>query len=249
MNHTFTQQPLSLSLRTYSGEVQQHDHSFHQIVLPQAGTLDLEVEGHGGRVDAQQGVVIPAGSTHAFLAEHANRFLVLDIGHGALEGDHQRLADQGFFTISPALRHLLDFAASSPGQLAGDVGLVGAWSQLLLSSLLGAPQAPMRRARQCVARAQAYIDRHLDEPLSAQRIARACGTSERQLYVLFNAELGCTPRAWLSRRRLDKAMALLGSSELSITEVAHRVGYADHSALNHALKKAGYPSPSALRKS
>ena len=60
-------QTFALALRSYSGEVELHEHDFLQIVLPQSGSMDIEVDGQGGRIDASQGVVIAAGARHTFL--------------------------------------------------------------------------------------------------------------------------------------------------------------------------------------
>ena len=72
-------QSYSLALRSYSGEVELHQHDFHQIVIPQCGSMEIEVDGRGGKVDASQGVVISAGARHTFLANTHNSFLVLDV--------------------------------------------------------------------------------------------------------------------------------------------------------------------------
>lgn len=51
-------QSFALAVRSYSGQVELHQHDFHQIVLPQSGSMEIEVDGRGGKVDASQGVVI-----------------------------------------------------------------------------------------------------------------------------------------------------------------------------------------------
>lgn len=69
----------SLAVRSCSGEVELHEHDFHQIVLPQSGSMEIEVDGRVGKVEASQGVVIAAGARHTFLANTRNSFLVLDV--------------------------------------------------------------------------------------------------------------------------------------------------------------------------
>lgn len=46
--------PFSLVIRSYSGEVELHQHDFHQIVLPRSGAMEIELDGRGGKVDASQ---------------------------------------------------------------------------------------------------------------------------------------------------------------------------------------------------
>lgn len=99
-----------------------------------------------------------------------------------------------------------------------------------------------------LARALTYIENHLDAHLTASEIARVSGTSERRLYILFEQHLRITPFAHVTRLRLNLAMDLLRDTQLSITEIAHRVGYADQSALNHALKKSHDLTPALARR-
>ena len=71
--------PFSLAIRSYSGEVELHQHDFHQIVLPRSGAMEIELDGRGGKVDASQGVVIASGARHTFQANAHSTFLVLDV--------------------------------------------------------------------------------------------------------------------------------------------------------------------------
>ena len=123
------------------------------------------------------------------------------------------------------------------------------WSTLLLSSLTLPPGIIPEHGQFTLARALAYIESHLDSRLSATEIARVAGTSERQLYVLFARHLNSTPFAHIATLRLNRAIDLLCETALSITEIAHRVGYADQSALTHALKKNRDLTPATVRRS
>lgn len=100
---TLTPQPCALWLRSYSGQVELHQHDFHQIVLSQSGSMEIEVDGRGGKVDAGQGVVISAGSRHTFLADTHNSFLVVDVptgrgeAHKSAAAEFDLLNDKRFF--------------------------------------------------------------------------------------------------------------------------------------------------------
>ncbi|KZN21089.1 MULTISPECIES: helix-turn-helix domain-containing protein [Pseudomonas] len=246
---------VSLALRSYTGQVELHDHDFHQVVLPQSGAMDIEVDGQGGKVDWSQGVVIPAGARHAFLAQKANTFLVLDVP-AAPFGEQQNidlssrlLVDKLFFPVRPEIRHLLDYAARSAPMLISSPQVAESWSTLLLSSLTLPSRNIPDHSQFTLARALACIESNLDSALTATDIARVAGTSERRLYVLFDQHLKTTPFAHIASLRLNRAIELLCETALSITEIAHRVGYADQSALTHALKKHRDLTPAAVRRS
>ena len=244
---------ISFSLRSYSSEMELHQHDFTQIVLPQSGSLEIEVAGKAGRVNASQGVVIPCKTPHAFLAKGNNSFLVLDLPNHGMDGEKtEALVDclgRGcFFAIRPDIRHLLNYASSNRPWLHNSKAMAESWSHLLLASLRQAQAAPQRLQQLTLSKALNYIEQNLSANMGVAEIARHAGISERRLYRLFNQHLGTTPRAHIASLRLHLAIDLLRQSSLSITDIAHRVGYSDQSALTHALKKAHKLTPAALRK-
>ncbi|MGC5704019.1 helix-turn-helix domain-containing protein [Pseudomonas sp. NFXW11] len=253
MSNTDTQKA-SLALRSYSGEVELHAHDYHQIVLPQTGSMDIEVDGRGGKVDWNQGVIIPAGTPHAFSAKTSNTFLVLDVplpstGMQKTEAETiKKLNERSFFPVRPEIRHLLDYATHSAALLTGSSEVAQSWSTLLMSSLVLPHNNTPDHGQFTLARALTYIENNLEKHLTVSEIARVSGTSERRLYVVFEQHLRTTPFAHVTRLRLNLAMDLLRDTQLSIAEIAHRVGYSDQSALNHALKKSHDLTPAFARK-
>lgn len=239
-----------LTLRTYGGPQASHYHAdHHQIVLPQTGRMEIEVDGRGGRVDLTQGVFVCAGASHAFAAAGGHRFLVLDVpAAGAAGAADWPVAEGAFFPIAAPLRHLLDHATTSPAIGAGLPEAVAAWSALLRLALMQPTAHPPSRDEARLRQAMAHIQHHLDAPLTVAEVARAVGTSERQLHRLFQAQLQQSPRAYVMQQRLGRAVDLLRGTRLAIADIAQRCGYADQSALTHALRRAGQLTPAALRK-
>lgn len=245
--------PFALAIRSYSGEVELHEHDdFHQIVLPHSGAMEIEIDGRGGKVDASQGVVITAGARHTFQAKTHNSFLVLDVptrcAAACATQSLDPLGDKRFFALSPDIRHLLDYAIGNSARLSQSPALAESWSQLLLCSLLQPEVSPQDPGQLILAKALAYIEQHLHTPLTIRDIARHSGTSERRLYALFERHLARTPFSHIASLRLNLAIDLLRQTSLPIIEIAHRTGYADQSALTHALKKVYGLTPASLRK-
>lgn len=246
--------PFSLAIRSYSGEVELHEHDFHQIVLPRSGVMDIEIDGRGGKVDSSRGAVIAAGARHTFQTNTHDSFLVLDAPARCAEASNSTtrsldpLSDKRFFVITPDIRHLLDYAIGNSMRLSQSPRLAESWSQLLLSSLLQPEVGSQDPGQLILAKALAYIERHLHTPLTVRDIARHSGTSERRLYALFEQHLARTPFTHIASLRLNLAIDLLQQTSLPIIEIAHRTGYADQSALTHALKKVHGLTPASLRK-
>lgn len=96
-------------------------------------------------------------------------------------------------------------------------------------------------------RARAWLEEHLFEPFSAAALARACHASESTVLRMVRKELGVAPIAYLRRRRLEEAMALLESGRYGVTEVATRVGYENPSAFAAAFRRELGVAPSSVR--
>jgi AraC-like DNA-binding protein len=77
-----------------------------------------------------------------------------------------------------------------------------------------------------VGRAEAHIIRHMAEPLSTARIARALRINPDYLNRVFRKTHGMTITEYLHRRKLKDAALLLRESTDSIAEIAAACGYA-----------------------
>jgi AraC family transcriptional regulator, carnitine catabolism transcriptional activator len=76
-----------------------------------------------------------------------------------------------------------------------------------------------------VARAQAIMRDHVDEPLSCREIARRVGLSQRQIERRFKQDLHCSILQRYRLIRMTKAHQLLQQTELSVTDVAFSCGF------------------------
>jgi AraC family L-rhamnose operon transcriptional activator RhaR len=72
-----------------------------------------------------------------------------------------------------------------------------------------------------------YIDDNLTRSLSPGEVAAHVGLSQRHFTRLFSAHSGCTFHAYLTRARIDRAMARLQHSDESIKAIAADLGFAD----------------------
>jgi AraC-like DNA-binding protein len=70
-----------------------------------------------------------------------------------------------------------------------------------------------------------YLDRHLDASISLEDMAARYGCSGPHLCRLFQTYCNTTPYCMLIRLRMRAATRLLLEENLSIKEIAHRVGY------------------------
>ena len=109
------------------------------------------------------------------------------------------------------------------------------------------PQLPEVRAgakSRYVQEAMDYIGKSCKDPgLSVGQVAAGLGLSEGHLSHLFKKETGLTVGSYLTRCRMQKAMALLKEGKLRVYEVAEAVGYKDITYFSGTFKKLTGMSP------
>lgn len=72
-----------------------------------------------------------------------------------------------------------------------------------------------------------YINTHYSEAISVSELSKQLGVSRTTLTKLFRAELGQSPGEYIQYVRMKHAVTLLSETQLSIHQIAGRVGFAD----------------------
>jgi transcriptional regulator GlxA family with amidase domain len=93
----------------------------------------------------------------------------------------------------------------------------------------------------------AWVQRHLDEPVTVADLARRSAMSRRTFARRFAAGTGTTPYQWLLRQRLQRAQRLLETTDLPIDTVARHSGLATAANLRKHFTRAVRTSPTAYR--
>jgi AraC-like DNA-binding protein len=98
-------------------------------------------------------------------------------------------------------------------------------------------------------RAHDLIDRDYAERLNLGALAREAGYSKYHFARTFAEAYGETPRAYLTRRRVERAKNLLRTANLSVTEVCFLVGFESLGSFSSLFRRLVGQSPSAYRAS
>lgn len=245
-----------IDIRHYSGEIEQHRHDYHQVIMPYRGMLEIEVGREAGRVGGSIGAFVPAGCQHAFLARQANAFIVLDVPADGRAQALDRADVPAFFAVDPGVHGLLDYMHALDSRTLLAPAHQQAWSTLLLGGLAGAGRHGDARhtdtaaadAESIVQRATSFMQRRLTDPIRIADVARAAGVSSRRLHEVFLKRRETTPHARLVALRLDAAERLLADPALSIADIALQSGHADQSALTRAMRRERDTTPAQVRR-
>lgn len=108
--------------------------------------------------------------------------------------------------------------------------------------------APQEEAVDFVALVVAYVDEHLDEPdFCISRVADEFGLSASNLSHRFKALTGINISEYINEKRMVYARSLLASSELTVNQIAHRLGYTQSSNFIRKFKTVAGMTPNEYR--
>ena len=116
---------------------------------------------------------------------------------------------------------------------------------LKLPSAAAPEQAPSDARIQAAVR---YIDENIADPLPLETLASLTGYSLSRFKSKFREEVGQTPAAYITAKRIERAKETLEQSDLSITEIAYNLGWSSSNYFCAVFKKLTGVSPYKYRK-
>jgi AraC family transcriptional regulator len=102
-------------------------------------------------------------------------------------------------------------------------------------------------SRRDLRRTVEYVEENLSGDLSLAEIAAAANMSPRHFSRLFKESVGSPPHSYVVARRVERAKDLMLGTDLSIAEVALRVGFSGQSHLHFHVKRMLGATPASLR--
>lgn len=243
---------LELSESTYAGGLEQPVHGHHPAYF--TAVLSGEYEERTGRVTrvVSGGVLLfhPADEEHAvrFIARDTRVFRILPL-EPMLEAE--RLTRASFASVLAA-------AGSNAHHIVGRMrehyltdDPVAALAMDGLACELVACCAGVRSSGSwnCAGalRARDLLEADLSRPRSLQALAEVAGCHPITLTRAFRRQFGCSIGAYVRRRRLEQASSMLRGTDLPISAVSARTGFADQAHLTRALRHATGYTPAVLR--
>jgi AraC family transcriptional regulator len=92
-----------------------------------------------------------------------------------------------------------------------------------------------------------YVEENLAGDLSPSDMARRANLSVSHFSRLFTQSTGLSPRRYVMRERVERAKALLASTDMTMREVALVAGFANPGHLDSCFKRAVGTNPGRFR--
>ena len=94
-----------------------------------------------------------------------------------------------------------------------------------------------------------HLETHLFDPaLNVSNLKRACGIRDNSIAILFHAEVGHSPKNYISDRRLETAALLLRETQLRVWQIGELIGYSSLGVFSKAFNRWSGQRPKAFRK-
>jgi len=145
---------------------------------------------------------------------------------------------------APALETLVRAAAE--GRIPDPFEASALAYSFLLSLARHAANPEGTRLPDAVLRAQRLLDEGWNRPWNLTEVAREVGLSPAHFHRTFRRHTGSTPLEWLTRRRMEKAVELLGRGP-TVEAVARQLGFADTGHFIRVFRRWTGITPGALR--
>jgi AraC-like DNA-binding protein len=114
--------------------------------------------------------------------------------------------------------------------------------EYLLLTIEASHQGAKGTASPLIQRVLHYIDRNLNDPIHVPRLAQAARLSESRFKGRFKAEMGVPPAEYWLRKKIERAMVLLKTR--NVTEAAHELGFSSSQYFATAFKRYTLVTPS-----
>ncbi len=235
-----------------------HTHNHTELFFIVSGKGQFLIQGQIFPVDANNLVIINPNVLHTEISLDAQPLEYIVLGISGIELatvknsngqfcilDHFESAD-----VSSCLRNIL---REMELKNEGYEHICQAYMEILIirlmrnTALTAQAEPPVISSnRQCAA-IKRYIDLHFKETLTLSQLADEAHMNKYYLSHTFKREYGVSPINYLISRRIDESKYLLTETDLSMSQIAHVLGFSSLSYFSQVFHKAQGISPMEFR--
>ncbi len=150
----------------------------------------------------------------------------------------------------PALQRVMDFRGERDRAQRSVTPFQGAYAVWNLLGALAASKETSDEPRDLpllIRKAQTKVAEHLDRNLNASELAGLLSVSREHLSRRFKEETGMTPHVYIVREKMLYACRLLKDTDLSLKEIAGRLGYCEAAHFSRTFRRVLDMTPSRFR--
>ena len=226
-----------------------------------SGRGSIEIDNSIQKIRPGQLAIIPPHTPHIYQAEKQDPWSICWIHFSGSQtqavSDSLKLTTHKPSLFVPDTRIIRDAFENIYACLNyhySDAGLLAMSSELLrLFSLAklhqGFPRIQRQSAEKRVVSTLAFMEQHLDMPLTLDAMAAHSGQSLPYFTKLFRQRTNQSPMAYFIQLKIRKACELLDQTDSTIREIATQLGYDDPYYFSRIFKKTQGCSPAAYRRS
>lgn len=252
-------------------DYEMHLHPALEIIMPIKNTYQVTVNGQTFVLNEGDILFIPPEEMHSLTVLEEGQRIILLFDYATLS----RIP--GFSTLSPLFSRALLLTASEEDSTYSDardillsmvnlyiedeqfcdLSIIGMFIQFIvllnlykqkknmnLTSLNSNPQKEYMKKFNTVFE---FIEQHYAENLDLETVAKYCGFSKFHFSRIFKQFANVSFNEYLNNRRIQAAITLLSSPELTITEVALMSGFSSISTFNRVFRNIKGCTPTEFR--
>ena len=223
-----------------------------------AGGGILEKEGRSWRVGPGHGFLVTIPSPHVYRIDpEVGRWELLFVlaRPGGIETLWRSTAGRIPAVVelarsSPPIRRLEELVAAAAHGQVTDAHTASLFTYGFLVALSRFSLDPRpRRVPGAVDQAVRLLDHGWNRPWKLPEVAARVGLSPSHFHRMFREHTGLSPLEWLTRRRMEKAVELLGEPGVTVQSVARALGFADTGYFIRVFHRWTGVTPGVLRDS
>lgn len=230
-----------------------HSHPFFELIFFLEGKASIvtgsEAEPESVDVLGFDVVIYPPGLEHAEHLDlrHRQEIICLWADTGPTPTfDHAiKLMDERGTLRSLFEMVYAEFTANRPRSAE----LISCYLQTIFLQVLQHFSEPPREVTSLVERSLGYIHEHYSRDFDIDELASQVAVSPSYLFRLFKKKMHVTPMHYRNMVRVDKAKLLLADQQLTVDDVAERVGFDDPKYFARVFRELTGMTPSGYRRS
>lgn len=237
-----------------------HTHSCSELFFVTGGRGAFHLQNLVYPVQRGDLVIVNTGLEHTETSDEASPLEYIVLGVEGLEALSPQPDANGWAAVSlhglgtdltPYLHAVVrEMELQEPGFQAICQGLLEVILTLLIrhaNFTFSLADGDKKSSREC-SMVRRYIDAHFKENLSLDQLAALAHVNKYYLVHTFTREYGTSPINYLISRRIHESRRLLESTNHSLSQISHMLGFSSPSYFSQVFRKQAGVSPQEYRK-